>query len=490
MKINAKRLLGSLTALFGVALVVLPQAAAAVTNQSLAVPLFQNPTKGTFWSDIAASNGNSVPFVVANPNNGPGTTADPAYLSAINNASSAGTKTLGYVQINYQARPFKNSYADVDSWYRMYPNTKGIFVDLVKEGTTEDVCYVAALYSHIKNVHPNDLVVLNPGGHISQAYEPYGDIFVNSQSDYDSYQGYTPLYPGFENKSSYQNRFWHIIYDTTSDDYSSAFTQARNNNAGWVYITDQKAPTPFAAAPSYWQNEKSDVSALPASNIPNRGLTTLPRGCISLSASADSTIDTTTVKQTKVSSNLTVNNTSTQYDSELATKLQVLSVPTGASLQSISGANWNCDMNAKTCAYNATLTAGSSSSLASVVQADCTYSKGNAKLRLTNYAGNRWDLDVPIQPPAGCDASTPAGKANSSNTGQIVRLTTQSVETTPDIKALGETDTPKKTTTPIAKKSWSLVKVMALVVVILIVIGGGLWGFWYWYQRRNPYRIR
>jgi hypothetical protein len=493
MKINIKSLCSSLAALVALGIMVLPQVAAAtVTNQSLAIPMFQNPTKGTFWNDVAAVGSSSVPFVVANPRNGPGTVAEDAYTNVIANAASNGTRTLGYVQTNFQARPYKDVQADTDGWYRVYPNTRGIYVDLVKEGQAEDVCYVSALYSHIKNNHPNDLVVLGAGNHISQAYEPYGDIFLNAQSDFGSYQNWTTQYKGFEDKASYQNRFWHVIYNTTSDNYSNAFTMARNNNSGWVYITDQKAPTPFFAAPSYWQTEKDDVNALPSSSIPNRGLTTLPRGCISLSSSADSTIDTTALKQTTVTSNITVNNTSTLYDSEPATKMQVLSTPTGASLQSIAGTNWSCDVNAKSCSYGGTLPAVTSTGLASVMKADCTYNKGNAKLRLTNYTGNRWDLDVPIQPPAGCDASTPAGKVNASGTGQVVQLTTQSVETTPQIKALGEENTPtqqQKTLQP-TKKGPSAIKIVAIVVIVAILIGAAVSGGWYWYQHRNPYRIR
>jgi len=494
MKINIKSFCSSLAALLALGVMVLPQTVAAttVTNQSLAIPMFQNPAKGTFWNDVAAVGSSSVPFVVANPRNGPGTAAEPAYINSIANAANNGTRTLGYVQTNFQARPFKDVQTDADGWYRVYPNVRGIYVDLVKEGQAEDVCYVSALYSHIKNNHPNDLVVLNPGNHISQAYEPYGDVFLNAQSDYGTYQNWTPQYRGFEDKASYQNRFWHVIYNTTSDNYSNAFTLARNNNAGWVYITDQKAPTPFIAAPSYWQTEKDDVNTLPSSSIPNRGLTTLPRGCISLSSSADNTIDTTALKQTTVTSNVTINNTSTQYDSEPATKMQVLSMPSGASLQSIAGANWNCDMNAKSCSYGATLPAATSTGLASVVRADCTYSKGNAKLRLTNYAGNRWDLDIPIQPPAGCDASTAAGKVNPSSTGQITQLTTLSVETTPQIKALGEENAPtlqQKTLQP-AKKGLSAIKITAIIVIAIILLGGAGFGVWYWYQHRDPYRIR
>lgn len=467
-------------------------AATTVANQSLAVPVFQSPSKNSFWKDVTGAAAN-VPFVVANTGSGPGTKADPAYLTAINNATTAGIHTLGYVQTNFQQRPFQSSLSDADAWYRLYPNTKGIYIDLVQEGSADDVCYVAALYSHLKNTHPNDLVVLNPAGHLSPAYEPYGDIFVNAATDFGTYQNWRVQYTGFEDNPAYQNRFWHIVYGVTQDNYTAAFTDARNNNAGWVYITDQNMPTPFAATPSYWQNESSDINALPASSFPNRGKTTLPRGCISLSDSADSTIDTRTAKQTTVTSAITVNNTSTTYNSEPTTKLSFISVPKGVNVTSLQGANWACDVAGKACTYNTTLNAATSTNLTTMLAASCDYDTGSVTARLTNYAGNQWDLTIPVQPPVGCDASTAAGKINPKGTGQVTTLTTQSKETTPAIPAptAAAQTTKKQQTAPSSRTRLSLPHLIAIIVIVLDLLFLLIWGSWRLIKRhRDPYRIR
>ncbi len=453
------------------AIVLVPQATFAVTNQSLAVPLYAGPGSGTYWNDITRAGAQAVPFVVANPNNGPGGAADPAYVAAINKNATANIRTLGYVQTNFQARAFKDAWGDINAWYQLYPNTKGIFIDLVKEGSTAEVCYAAALYSHSKNIRPNDTVVLSPGTHISAAYEPYGDIFVTASTDYASYQSWRVQYTGFEDKPSNQNRFWHMIHGVSADNYSDAFDLVRTNNAGWTYITDKTLPMPFASTPSFWASEQNDVANLPASTIPNRGKTPLPRGCISLSAAAENTLDTTVPKQSNTKSIATVNNTNQTYDSEAVTQMQVLSMPAGVTLSAIEGDGWGCTQGVKPfCNYGANLPARSSAKLSVSFQANCNYENGDAVLRLLNFAGNQWDTAVPIRPPIGCDASTPSGKINKDSTGQVLSITTQSEETTPDIAPLGtDRGLPDKKSEVVPNKSST--KILIIVILGLLLIG-------------------
>lgn len=471
----------------GVLILVPMQKAAAVTTQSLAVPAYEQPGKNSLWDDVRNAGAASVPFIVANPSNGPGGAAVPAYIDGMQKNTAAGIRTLGYVQTNYQGRHFKDVYNEIDAWYRIYPDTKGIYIDLVKEGAAEEVCYVAGLYSHIKNAYPKDLVVLGTGTHISPAYEPYGDIFANAISDYDTYKSWQTQFRGFEDKTSNQNRFWHIIYGVSSERYSSAFDDVRNNNAGWVYLTDRTAPTQFSATPGFWQNEASDVTALPESVLPDRGKTSLPRGCISLSASADSTVDTTTAKQGVTTSKVTASNNSNTYDSEPTTSVQLVTFPKGAKLTDMAAPGWSCNVGARTCTYNSTLAHSSSAPVLTVtVQTDCEYGGGDAKLRLTNYAGNRWDTKLPLRTPFGCDPGSPAGKLNRDASGQVITLTNQSVETTPEITPLGGTAVSapaKKNET--TQKSLTALQIFAVVLIIIILIGLGFWGAWILHKRQR-----
>jgi hypothetical protein len=468
----------------------LPQTSYAANSQSIGVPLYAQPDKSTFWDDVRAAGASSVPFVIANPSNGPGTIPLPAYVSALGKNDSANIKTLGYVQTNFQSRAFKESYRDIDAWYRLYPNIKGIMIDSVKQGGAAEVCYVAGLYSHIKRIRPNDLVVVNAGGHISDVYEPYGDIFVNAATDYESYLAWTPQYRSFESKPENQNRFWHIVYGVKPDQYSSVFEKLRTNNAGWMYFTDRPASSPFSGTPSFWQNEAADVGALPPTAIPNRGITSLPRGCISLSASADNSIDTTTAKRSLTTSSLTVNNTSQGYDSEAVTTVEIMGLPKGATVAHLYGGGWSCAVESRKCAYEQNISAGSSLPKVSIfLEANCDYAGGDATLRLTNYTGNRWDVKLPVRAPFGCDAATSAGKLNPDSSGQIAALTTQSVETTPENAPLVEEKKPALSD-PNPKQT-----ALPMLAVIMIIFGSLLlmalvgWIGWVIYRRKR-YSVR
>lgn len=478
----------SFTAVLLFAVLLAPQMVQAVANQSIAVPVYERPDKNSLWADVTAAGSSSVPFMVANVQEGPGTTTDPAYLAAINKNSAAGIRTLGYVQTNYQARPFKDAYSDIDSWYRLYPGTKGIMIDLVKEGSAPEVCYVAGLYSHVKNTRPDDLVVLNPGTHISSAYEPYGDIFVNAAMDFATYQSWRPQHIGFEDKQANENRFWHLIYGASSTNYNAAFEQSRSNNAGWVYVTDKTAPAPFTATPSYWQSEITDINVLAGSTIPNRGKTALPRGCISLSASAESTVDTTKPKQSTTVSNMTVSNTSTTYASEPLTQLQLATVPAGVSVAALRGDTWNCraEPEKSVCDYTAVLAPSAAApKVTATLQVSCDYAGGDVMARLVNYAGNQWDVSIPVRAPIGCDPATPAGMLNKDTTGQVLTFTTQSVETTPDIAPLAGPEIVPDIKAEDTKKGLPAIAVAGIIIAGTIIVAGIIIGVIAFYRSRR-----
>lgn len=488
MKNKIRSIATRIVALVLLLVVFVPQAVLAVTSQSLAVPVYDKPM-GVFWNDVTSAGASTVPFVIASPSNGPGVAIDPTYKAAISKNAASTIRTLGYVQTNYQARAFKETYNDINTWYQFYPDTKGIFIDLVKEGGSPELCYVAALYSHVKNIRPNDTVVLGPGTHISAAYEPYGDIFLNASSDYGTYQNWKVQYPGFEDKQLYQNRFWHMVHSVSASNYGSAFDAVRANNAGWTFITDKTPPAPFSTTPSYWQNEIGDVNNVSASSIPNRGKTPLPKGCISLSDSIDSVVDTTVRKQSNTQSSITVNNTSSTYDSEPTTQMQVLSTPAGASVTAMSGERWVCAKAEKTtCNLSTVLPAGTSTKLSATFQAGCDFGSGDAIVRLTNYAGNQWDTKIPIKPPIGCDASTAAGRVNTDATGQVLGLTTQSEETTPEITPLGGGESVPDVAAKAEGKGLSPGIIIAIIVFGVLIIGGIVAAIVVVYQR-SRYKV-
>jgi hypothetical protein len=414
---NVLRFLGISVALFAV--IAPQQAAAAVTNQSIAVPMYQYPTLGTFWDDITGEGAGTVPFVLLTPANGPGVVVDPNYENEIAENTADGIRSIGYVHTDYQVRDYEEVYEDIDDWYVMYPDIRGIFIDLVEDDTPEQLCYIAGLYNHVKNTHPDDLVILNPGTHISPDYEPYGDIFMNAENNYAAYESsWNIMYPGFEDNPAYQNRFWHSIHTIDPSDYADALALTRDNNAGWVYLTDDVMPNPYQNTPTFWDTEVADVNALPDTVIPNRGKTQLPDGCRDLTAQATNNV-TTAERSTTTASNISVSNTSTTYSAEPDTSI-AFTLPAGVTLQSATGSNWSCDIAAKECEYNATIAAaGQASVLGASFVADCTYTSGNVQGAVSNFAGNTSTFAVSPTRPNDCATAVGSGGSSGDPDGQL-----------------------------------------------------------------------
>lgn len=408
-----KKILNRLAAIFITALWVFSSlsgtASAAAATSSAAVPMYQYPTLGTFWSDINGAGSSTVPFEIVNPASGPGVTVDPIYTSSIASTKAAGIRSIGYVDTGYQTVNYGTAYQDIDEWYQMYPDITGIFLDQIQDINANDLCYVAGLYNHVKNTHPNDLVVINPGTHISQRFEPYSDIFMNAENTFAAYQsGWTIQYPGWEDNPAYTNRFWHAIHTTSAGNYATAMSLARANNAGWVYITDDTLPNPYDATPSYWNTEVSDINSLPDTTIPNRGKTTLPAGCQDLTVATSNT-NAASAKQVKTTSNITVTNSDTTYNTEPTTRV-AFAMPAGVTLNG-SGTNWSCSGNQ--CSYSATINASQSANvLAAEFTTSCGYSSGDVTGTLTNFAGNTDTFTVGLTKPSDCtlaDTGLPTG---------------------------------------------------------------------------------
>jgi hypothetical protein len=394
---------------------VIPERAAAA---AMGVPMYEYPTIGTLWADMIAADSDTVPFLIANPGNGPGASVDATYTTYINNAVASGKRVLGYVHTNYQARNYQDVFDDIDDWYQMYPQISGIFIDLIEDNTAQELCYAAGLYNHVKNVHPSDLVILNPGTNISPDYEPYGDIFMNAENTFAVYQStWSIMHPGWEDNPLYRNRFWHAIHTTSGPDLNTALSLMQSRNAGWFYVTDDTMPNPYKLTPTYLNAEISAVDALPATTIPNRGKTQLPSGCQNLTASTSET-KTPGAKQAKVASAITVNNAGT-YNVEPATSV-AFTLPAGVTLAG-SGMGWTCDNDS--CAYASTINAASNAAvLGAEFTASCDYSSGNVSAVLSNFAGNTSNFSIAPERPTDCAVLADTGLTTGITTAAAVGL--------------------------------------------------------------------
>lgn len=388
---------------------IAPGVSAAVTNQSIAIPVYQYPTL-PFWNDITAA-GSQIPFVVVNPASGPGVAVDPNYTNQIATNTTAGQRSIGYVDSNYQTRPIANVLADIDQWRTLYPGITGYMIDRVSTGSAADLFYTAYIYNYIKAKYPNDVVVHNFGTYTNPQYEPYGDVFINAEMDYALYNSsWTVPTDGFQDNPAYQNRFWHILHTTSGSDLAAALTKTRNSNAGWVYITDDVLPNPYDDTPTYWSTELTNVGTLPASTIPNRGQTALPATDLLLTPhrALTPTIGST---QNNYEVVLSVENTSTTY-SAISPTTVTFSLPAGASLANASGTGWSCVGN--TCTYaNDIAPATSSADLTVSFAIGCDFSSGNIGLTYEIFAGNTTTDSISVSGPTACGAESPAANGSS-----------------------------------------------------------------------------
>lgn len=415
IKNTAKRGMFAVFALLMAAAVFPAQALAVTSTQSIALPLYEYPTVGTLWPDVQTAGGSQVPFAIVNPASGPGVSVNSDYTTAIGNNTTAGIRSIGYVDTNYQSRSYTDVIADVDTWYTLYPDVTGIFLDRVSAVGATELCYSSYIYNYIKTRHPTALVSQNFGTYTSPSYEPYGDIFVNAEMDHALYQTWILPTDGFQDNAANSNRFWHLIHTTNGADLSSTLTQTRNNNAGWVYITDDILPNPYDATPSYWSSLLTGVGTLPPSSIPNRGVTQLPAGC----ADVDSTVSSSTAtgtQQTVTANTITLTNSSSTYIAQTPMKV-AFSLPNGVSLQNASGSGWTCTSNE--CLYASSLAASASApDLAVEFAVSCSYGSGNATITTTNFAGNASSDLVTLTAPSDCPTGSGGGSQTSGGSAE------------------------------------------------------------------------
>lgn len=397
-------------AIISVSLFIAPSSHAATSTQSIAIPAYEYPTLTALWGAIDSA-GSQVPFVIVNPASGPGTSANSDYTSRIAANTTEGIRSIGYVDTNYQTRPIADVMNDIDLWYSLYPGIQGIFFDRVSVVDSAALCYSAYAYNYAKVQHANDPVMQNFGTYTSPAYEPYGDIFVNAEMDHTLYQTWTLPTDGFQNNPAYSNRFWHLIHTTNGADLTSTLTQTRTNNAGWVYITDDTMPNPYDAAPTYWNAELTGVATLPASTMPNRGITDLPAGCLDTSAqtSASQASNTTTVTTS-------LTNNSTTYSVPTPTVVS-FTLPAGATLNSTSGTGWVCTDT--TCTHNGSVAAGTTTAdLTALFSADCSYQSGDITVTTTTFPQTTSTSSAAIERASDCPTtSSPTTPIELASTG-------------------------------------------------------------------------
>lgn len=270
---------GVVLALTTLALAVTPSSA-----QSLLVPAYKYPTTWTqdpYWDTIIAAGGLTVPYVIVNPNNGPGSVVNPDYTVQVRSNTAAGIKNIGYAYLSYQSRPLTDVKQDIDRWHALYPETAGFFLDEVDASNPASLCYMSQVFNYIKTKWPSDIVVANPGVHINDEFAPYADIFVTFEGDSEAYLGsYQSPTSHFELQQTNTHRLMHIIHGVAPSDYSVVVETSRERGAGWLYVTDDTMPNPYDTLPTNFTQLANELSATPSVPLATRPAQPPMSGCV------------------------------------------------------------------------------------------------------------------------------------------------------------------------------------------------------------------
>jgi hypothetical protein len=224
-------------------------------NMKVMVPAYFDPSGSDYWDRLAAQAA-LMPgclYAIANKNNGPDSSYDTAYATAINNMHKNQGKVIGYVYTNYGAIPLATVESDIDKWYSFYPTLDGIFLDCQDNVTGKENYYIT-IYNYIKQKDSTSLVVSNPGTNTIESYLVYNgkrvsDVVCIFETD-PGFDTWTPS--AWCSKYSSDN-FYVIPYNTTSDQYVGRINRAHSLNVGWIYCTNDALPNPYDTLPPYFE---------------------------------------------------------------------------------------------------------------------------------------------------------------------------------------------------------------------------------------------
>lgn len=226
--------------------------------QASFVPAFFPPSD---WNRVTVA-GASPAVMILNPASGPGSGPNPEFRQAVQQAKANGSQVIGYIGTNYGQRPLWQSEQYIRE-YRQWYGVRGIFLDQAPTSGTQQIGYYRALARYIHALSPGAPIWLNPGVYPDRAYLSVASVIMVFEGPYQSYLGvhvpkWARHYP--------PDRFAHTVYAATRKDLADAVRLSRDRNAGFLYVTDNVAPNPYSALPSYWGHEAPSVAV----NCPSR----------------------------------------------------------------------------------------------------------------------------------------------------------------------------------------------------------------------------
>ncbi|MGC5342333.1 spherulation-specific family 4 protein [Streptomyces sp. DT24] len=212
---------------------------------TLLVPLYAHPVLDPDgWQELTGA-AEQIYGVVLNPASGPGELRDPSFVAAARALREAGTRVLGYVDLDYGKRPDAEVTDDLARHRELY-DTDGCFFDRAPSDTA-GLRHCRSLV-RVARRGGATTVVLNPGVHPAPGYARIADLIVTFEGHWTSYLS-AFVRPRWTSRHP-PERFCHLVYGVPPSLAPVAVRTARERGAAVCCPVPGELPNPWAAPPS------------------------------------------------------------------------------------------------------------------------------------------------------------------------------------------------------------------------------------------------
>ncbi|MFN8435836.1 MAG: spherulation-specific family 4 protein, partial [Anaerolineales bacterium] len=234
-----------IVSIFAIILISFTDAQAQEISARMLIPLYMYPSENV-WGNVVNANTNKNIDVIINPSNGSGTSQKVAFVNGINQLRAGNVGVFGYVITNYGSRSLASVKNEIDNYYAWY-HVDGIFLDEASN-TTSDISYYSDLWFYI--TAKGMKVILNPGANTKEDYASISNSIV-------IYESVVPktlsVSAWIMNYSS--SKFAALQYGANAEQMRNFVAQAKINNVGYIYVTNDIEPNPWDELPPYLAEE-------------------------------------------------------------------------------------------------------------------------------------------------------------------------------------------------------------------------------------------
>ncbi|MFN8383986.1 MAG: spherulation-specific family 4 protein [Anaerolineales bacterium] len=236
-------------------------AALQTSSTRMLIPLYSYPSAQ--WASVGSANAYGNIDVIVNPSNGPGSVLDNGYVNGIAQLRSSGVGVFGYVFTSYGTRPIPSIMAEIDLWKNWY-GVDGIFFDEANN-TEATIPYYSDLQTYVTSKSMTS--ILNPGTSTIEPYASIGNvnvIYENDPSAALSVSSWVANYPA--------SRFAALQYAASAAQMTNFVANAKQQNIGHIFVTDDVLPNPWNDLPTYLAEEAAllangSVTPTPTSTV-------------------------------------------------------------------------------------------------------------------------------------------------------------------------------------------------------------------------------